>query len=266
MLPWNSRVDIDGDCVRARVWNLSADRSSPFELDRVWSLSRVIQEMSEDGGCIALAVPRLTRDAIIWQETTRFSYAERVSRGRTHSTALLTGLSTNTDGSGPGAHNPASPAKVLTDLGPYVPILYALTPAKNCASSEISIMFHVAVPDATVPESHFSENSVFVNGEDARDVDTIVSLKQFLIETHAPVEILGPESVCADGRADFQIRCPKGANVFLSTNAGVLNKHEVEDGESFSLYALGLSAGQRIRIKAGYEFFSGKARKDAIVV
>ncbi|MFN4282442.1 MAG: hypothetical protein ACK4NA_07365 [Alphaproteobacteria bacterium] len=227
-------------------------------------LSEVIEKYAEDHGCIALCYSPKFPDELIWHETTRFSYAERMPSNRSYTSIMEIGLSVNDTPNARGRHNAASPAWVLKQRLGATPFLYLLTPVRGCSVEDAIVVFHGADNEPGTPEKNRTTHDILVDGK-RTSPPPLPSLKMFL-ETWLPIGIDGPGQIDATTSADFHIAAPEGATVHLEATAGIINRSQARNGQRFTLDTRGLDAGDHIEIRAGYKFWSGVSSKTIVLI
>ena len=224
-----------------------------------YDLEDIIQKYAEDHGCIALCYSPKYPDELIWHETTRFSYTERMPSTRSYTSIMEIGLSVKDTPSVRGRHNAASPAAVLKQRIDATPVLYLLTPAQNCAIDDAVIVFLAVDADTQTPQSSQTSHQFFVEGV-VQNPPVLASLKMFL-ESWLPITINGADQVAVGDEATYSVGAPAGTTVYLDASAGVINRSRAINAQTFTLDTKGLLAGETINIKAGYKFWPSVASK-----
>ena len=224
-----------------------------------YDLEDIIQKYAEDHGCIALCYSPKYPDELIWHETTRFSYAERMPSTRSYTSIMEIGLSVKDTPSVRGRHNAASPAAVLKQRIDATPVLYILTPAQNCAIDDAVIIFLAVDSDPEATQSAQTSQQFFVDRV-LQTPPTLASLKMFL-EAWLPITISGADQIAVGDVATYSVSAPGGTTVYLDASAGVINRSRAINAQTFTLDTKGLLTGDIINIKAGYKFWPSVASK-----
>ncbi len=238
-------------------------RGGEKQLSRDDDLGEIIGKYAEDHGCIALCYSPKFPGELIWHETTRFSYAERISSNRSYTSIMEIGMSVNDTPNARGRHNAASPAWVLKQRIGATPFLYLLTPVRGCPVEDAIVVFHGADNVPGTPDKNRTTHEILVDGK-RTSPPPLPSLKMFL-ESWLPIDIVGPDQVDATTSAEFSLAAPEGATVHLEATAGIINRSQARNGQRFTLDTRGLEAGDEIEIRAGYKFWSGVSSKTIVL-
>lgn len=231
------------------------DMNGDLQDQITYDLQDIINKYSEDHGCIALCVqgkrsvgPIATRGpTIMWHETTRISYPYRTPMGKSYSSLYEDNYSINTSANTSGAHNIASPAWALTEVGNWVPLLFILTPYANCTVDEAIFIYH----DTKNPDSLQVEVDIDGKKLDSSTVTEMKSIKEFL-QSWLPITFAVSQT---SKKTTFTVTADTQANIYLNSNAGVLNRSVAKSGQVVTLNTDGLSSGEEVTVKAGYKFY-----------
>jgi hypothetical protein len=247
MFTYSTKFNVDGDNLEITI----SDYNSQY------NLQKIINSYSEDNGCIALGY-RNTKENLIWFETTRFTSLFKAPLGKSYSSLYQSEYSINASLDHSGQHNIASPAWVLTEVHNILPIMYILTPYKNCPVSESILLYHdVRYPEA--PLNHkVSTHNFFVSNILQKNVEEIRSIKEFL-HNWQQIEFIQIES------NKYKIEANTKADIYLKTSSGVLNRNKCKSGDIVTINMDGLNPEEQITIKAGYKFYPSISSKVLIV-
>lgn len=261
IMPFSSVLQIDKNVLKIDARWKSKDKKP---ISQSHDLSEIIDRYSEDHGCIALCYTPRSKDELVWHETTRFTYSERISSDRSYSSLMQTGLSINDTPQKRGRHNAASPAAILKQRLDATPVLYLLTPARRCLVEDAIIVFHGVDPDPGIPEELRTTHSLSVEGK-VQAPPMMPSLKMFL-ETWLLITIDGPDMIPADEAAKFLLTNTHGGEIYVDATGGILNRSRANSGQRIQLDTRGLDAGDEIIIKAGYKFWPGISQKKIVII
>lgn len=261
IMPFSSFLQIDKNVLKIDAEWKSSDKKP---ISQSHDLAEIIDQYSEDHGCIALCYTPRSKNELIWHETTRFTYGERISSDRSYTSMMQIGLSINDTPQKLGRHNAASPAAILKQRLDATPILYLLTPSRRCAVEDAIIVFHGVDPDPSIPEELRTTHSLTLDGN-LQAPPMMPSLKMFL-EKWLPIRINGPDSIRADQTEKYLLTNTHGGEIYVEATGGVLNRSRAKSGQRIQLDTRGLEAGEEIIIKAGYKFWSGISQKKIEII
>jgi hypothetical protein len=261
IMPFSSAIQIEKDILKISARWKSQDKKP---ISQSYNLAEIIGRYSEDHGCIALCYTPRFKDELVWHETTRFTYGERISSDRSYSSMMQDGLSINDTPQKRGRHNAASPAAILKQRLDATPVLYLLTPARGCSVNNSIIVFHGVDPDPGIPEEFRTTHSLSVDGN-IQAPPMMPSLKMFL-ESWLPIAIGGPDLIPADQTAKYLLTNMQGGEIYLEATGGILNRSRAKNGQQVLLDTRGLETGEEITIKAGYKFWPGISQKKIAII
>ena len=261
IMPFSTAIQIDKNVLKIDARWKSQDKKP---ISQSHDLAETIDRYSEDHGCIALCYTARSKDELIWHETTRFTYGERISSDRSYTSMMQIGLSINDTPQKRGRHNAASPAAILKQRLDATPVLYLLTPSRGCPVENSIIVFHGVDPDLGIPEELRTTHSLRVAGN-LQAPPMMPSLKMFL-ESWLPITIDGPDLIPADQMAKYLLTNTQGGEIYLEATGGVLNRSRAKNSQRVLLDTRGLEAGEEIMIKAGYKFWPGISQKRIVII
>jgi hypothetical protein len=202
--------------------------------------------MAQDHGCIAVSYDKVTQTLTL-VETTQLSFSEKYNPTKTfakYQNPLVT---------------PGTPGYVLDQKFGGSGFFFILTPFVNCSVNDLVFLFR----DTTNPEigttTSFSYNGTVQNPT------TIPSIIDFLT-SWLPITLTGNTSVVAGDKSTYTVNCPAGTTVYISSDIGIINRSQVTNGQSFVLDTSGLHAGETVKIKLGYKFWSGVSTQNILIV
>lgn len=128
------------------------------------------------------------------------------------------------------------------------PIVTVATPYKGCSIDEADVIV-------------FIDKSVDALGWDF--TKQIQSFTPYLAQDFVrPITINGPGTIKVGEAGVFQVSAPHSQQVvYLESTAGILNRQRISGSGSVRLDTIGLSAGETIKLKAGYRYWPGDAEK-----
>ena len=128
-------------------------------------------------------------------------------------------------------------------------LFWLLTPYKGCSLDEATLLLY---DDGHVDLSTLSIDE-FIDG---------VPFKPY-----PPITINAPQVIVCDQSIDIDItQTIPGTSIRLEATAGVLNRSRINHSALVRLTAQGLAPGQQIKIKAGYQYWTGDAEHLITVV
>jgi hypothetical protein len=239
-----NEIIIRGDDLLIRIEDDSAPDRGTHVFNGEFKISELIQNFSQDHGCIAIFPENFVLNAkMIAVETTQLSLP--------HKTGF--NLSQNTSETLPGKQMAGSPFHALWNMYGSYAFLYILTPHKGCNANDLSIIYRDT-----------SGVSISVNGAGINSTK-INSTKMFL-DAWLPITISGPDEIVAGETAEFSVSSVENVNIYVSADIGILNRSKVMHEGSFKLNTDGLEVGETITIKAGYKFWTSKSTKTITII
>jgi hypothetical protein len=240
-----SRLVLQGANLTVSLGPVDAANTATFDLEEI------VARFAEDHGCVALGTNSVT-NGVAWFETTRISNIYRMPAGKTFHSEFVLGEADKGDAEGGGRFNVASPAWVLKESGMY-PLLFILTPYAGCSLADCTLIWKAI-------EGQPDMAKFVVDGQDQANAPAISSIKQHMAEW-LPITLTGPETIEADGSAQYTISCGTPSNIYITASCGVLNRSIAKNGQVLSVDARGLVAGDQIEIKLGYKWWPGASKK-----
>ena len=260
LMPASTLCKISGGTLDIKVSWSTKDRT----IARTYDLATVIRTYGEDHGCIALCWTPKFPDELIWHETTRFSYSERIASDRSYSSIMEIGPSLKDTSTRKGRHNAASPSWVLRQRLDATAFLYLLTPAKSCSVEDAILIFHDVQNDPDTADVDKTSHRLLVDKK-VQIPPALESLKMFM-ETWLVIKIEGPEKAPSDTYVALTANCSGGGDIYLDATAGVLNRSRAKSGQCIQLDTRGLEPGEELVIKAGYKFWPGISQKKIAII
>jgi hypothetical protein len=240
-----SRLELTGASLSVGLGPVEADNTATFDLNDI------VARFSEDHGCVALATNGMF-NSLSWFETTRISNMYRMPANKAFASDFALGEAVKSDSESEGRYNVASPAWVLKENGMY-PLLFILTPFSGCTLSDCTLIWKAI-------EGQPEMARFIVDGQDQENAAVIASIKQHMAEW-LPITLAGPDTVAADGTAQYMISAEVPSNIYISASSGILNRSIAKNGQTLLIDARGLAAGEQIEIKLGYKWWPGASKK-----
>jgi hypothetical protein len=212
---------------------------------KTFDLQQVINDYSVDHGCITLID---TGDSKYeWVETTHLTAPYRAPYGKTFSSLYVGNNAVDDSANTVGNINYASPFWALRQLNQldknFRPIMYVLTPSENCSVDDAVVIYK----DTTDMPDH---TTLTVNGVQQTNatVSQVQSIKTFLNGWN-PIHFTTVNSTA------FVVSANTTGNIYLNSDAGVLNRTVAKSGQTVVINTEGLPSGEQITVKAGYKYY-----------
>jgi hypothetical protein len=239
-----NEITISGDSIVINILDHTKPDIGLQEYSGGFSISELLDQHSQDHGCIAIFPGQYTPNTpLIAIETTQLSLPNK--------TGVNTSL--NTAETLPGKQFAGSPFSVISSKFNSYTFVYILTPFKGC-SKEDAIFVYRDSSNAEVTADNQKVEGAKIN-----------SLKAYL-DTWMPITINGPDTITAGVKQVYTVSATPKATVELSADIGVINRSRVLNGGNFILDTEGLNVGEVINIKTGYKFWNGLSTKTITLV
>lgn len=239
-----NEVTISGDTIMIDIIDHTAPNLGPQAYQGDFNISAILDQHSQDHGCIAIFPAQFTPDApLIAIETTQL----------TLSTKTGVNMSQNTPETLPGKQHAGSSFSVLSSKYGSYAFAYILTPFKGCSKEEAIFVYRDSINTNIMVDNQKIEGT------------KIDSLKLFL-DTWLPITIEGPDTIAAGVKQVYTVKATPKAVVQLSADIGIINRSRVTNGTNFILDTEGLNVGEEVTIKAGYKYWDGVSTKKITLV
>jgi hypothetical protein len=215
-------------------------------------LQQIIDLYSEDCGHIVLAVnPEFSND-YIWVETTRLTATYKINPGDSYTSYYRTRNQPDIQTSDKSKDFP--PSSVNSVLNHYFggqynfALVSILTPYKNCKVEDCVAVVRIC-----------DNTKITIDGE-IQDYTskTPINYKDYL-HSWLPITFSQSNSI------SFTVTANTNANIYLSSDIGVLNRSVAKNGQTVTINTFGLSNGETVTIKAGYKFWQNHSKWSMVV-